>query len=857
MDVNRYANGIRGLSKMVRTSLLVTMFAAVALLCLSCSAEDPTATPLPPTATSVPPTATSVPPTTASEPQVSEPESTIKIGTVLPQTGDLSFLGKERQLAISFAFDLVNDAGGVNGKMIEALHRDSGTDPEVGKAAASALIEEHGVPAIIGAASSGVTMEIAQSVTIPNGVLQISPASSSSLITTLDDNDMVFRTTMSDVITGKVAAELAREIGWEKVATTHVSNAYGTSMSSNFSDHFQTLGGDVTVQVSHEKGQETYTSELEQAADGSPEALIAIAYTDTSHTLLREAYDDGYFKEFLFFTPAYNQELFDAVGAAKFEGSYGTKAGAELTSARKWFFDNFASRKNGNIEIPLVSESFDAGVMLALAIEKADSEEPSEIRDALREIANPPGIVVGPEDIREALELVRNGEDVNYVGAAGELDFDAHGDVSGTIEIWHIKDGKIGSTGMFVSPGDPISLPEAISNDDAPTELEGVVKIGALLPYTGDLAFAGPHGELAMSLAFDLVNESGGVNGKRIEGVHRDSGTSVQLGTDAASALVNIDNVPVILGAVASGVTLAVAESVTIPNGVLLISPASSSNAFTTLADDDLVFRTTVADSVKGIVAAQLAHELGFERVATTYINNAYGVSVSGVFTERFEELGGEVTEQISHELGQATYTSELRKAASESPDALLPIGYTETLQILLREAVEGGFFEDFLFFSPAYFQSLFDALGVDNFDGSYGITPGAPLTPAREWFFNTYQERKDGNIQIPLMSEVFDATILIALAIEKADSEDPAAIRDALREVSRPPGEQVGPQDIARALEMIRNGQDIDYVGAAGDLNFDENGDVNGTIEIWNITDGTVGSTGTFALPGETIDLP
>ena len=775
----------------------------------------------------------------------------------MPQTGDLSFLGKERQLAVSFAFDLVNEAGGVNGKMIEALHRDSGTDPEVGKAAASALIEDHGVPAIIGAASSGVTMAVAQSVTIPNGVLQISPASSSSLITTLDDNDFVFRTTINDGITGKVAAELAREIGWEKVATTHVSNAYGTSMSSNFSDHFESLGGDVTVQVSHDKGQDTYAAELAQAAEGDPEALIAIAYTDTSHTLLREAYDDGYFKEFLFFTPAYNQELFDAVGAEKFEGSYGTKAGAELTSERKWFFENFASRKNGNVEIPLVSESFDAGVMLALAIEKADSEDPATIRDALREIANPPGVVVGPENVAEALELVRNGEDVNYVGAAGELDFDANGDVTGTIEIWHIKDGKIGSTGMFVSPGDPIALPESRRGDAAPKELEGVVTIGALLPYTGDLAFAGPHGELAMSLAFDLINESGGVNGKRIEATHRDSGTSVQLGTDAASALVNIDNVPVIVGAVASGVTLAVAESVTIPNGVVLISPASSSNAFTTLADDDLVFRTTVADSVKGIVAAQLAYELGYERVATTYINNAYGVSVSGVFSDHFEKLGGEVTEQISHELGQPTYTSELRKAASDAPDALIPIGYTETLQIMLREAVEGRYFEDFMFFSPAYFQSLFDAVGVEYFDSSYGITPGAPLTPAREWFFNTYEERKDGNIQIPLMSEVFDATVLVALAIEKADSEDPAAIRDALREVSRPPGEQVGPQDIARALELIRNGQDIDYVGAAGDLNFDENGDVSGTIEIWNIKDGIVGSTGIFALPGEAIDLP
>ena len=237
-----------------------------------------------------------------------------------------------------------------------------------------------------------------------------------------------------------------------------MSNAYGTSLSTNFSDHFQALGGTVAAQISHDKGQPSYASELQQAAVNDPEALIAIAYTDTSHTLLREAVDDGYFDEFLFFTPAYNQELFDALGADKFEGSYGTKAGTPLTPERKWFFERFAARKNGNIDIPHISETFDAALMIALAIEKADSEDPFAIRDALREIANTPGVVVGPQDVAKAFDLVRAGEDVNYVGAAGLLDFDVNGDVTGTVEIWRIKDGEIGSTGLFVSPGDEIDL---------------------------------------------------------------------------------------------------------------------------------------------------------------------------------------------------------------------------------------------------------------------------------------------------------------------------------------------------------------------------------------------------------------
>ncbi len=780
------------------------------------------------------------------------------IGTVLPVSGDLSTLGPGMQKAVDLAFELVNEAGGVNGGEITALHRDSGTSEQVGTDAASGLVNVDGVKVLLGAVSSGVTIAIAESVTIPGGILHMSPASSSNAITALADDDMVFRTRVNDAVKSQVLAELAAAAGYSRVSTTYVNNAYGSSLNDSFIEAFEAMGGTVTNDVSHELGQASYLSEIRDTAEGDPDVLLTIAYPDSGQILLREAAEGEYYDDFMFVDVTRSQTMFDAIGGNYFEGDFGISPGAPDSPGVQAFRRLYSERTDGDPSASLITEAFDAAAVLALAIEKADSDDPVEVRDALRAVANPPGEIVGPGDIAKALELVRDGKDINYVGASGDVDFDEFGNVVSSMRVWRVKDNTIEDTDIYALPGDDIELPESSSSsqESAEPNFGGVVKVGTLLPSTGDLAFAGPHGQLAMSLAFDLINESGGVNGNRIEGIHRDSGTSVQLGTDAANALVNIDGVPVIIGAVASGVTLAVAESVTIPNGVLLISPASSSNAFTTLDDDDLVFRTSVSDAVKGVVAARLARELGFDRVATTYINNAYGVSVSGVFSDHFEELGGEVTDQISHELGQATYSSELRKAAQSNPEALLPIGYTETLHILLREAVEGRYFEDFVFFSPAYYQDLFDSVGVEYFDGSYGITPGAPLSPARQWFFETYQERKDGNINIPLMSEVFDATVLVALAIEKADSDQPKAIRDALREVSRPPGEQVGPQDIARALELLRNGQEIDYVGAAGDLNFDENGDVSGTIEIWNIADGVVGSTGIFALPGEPIDL-
>ena len=312
----------------------------------------------------------------------------------------------------------------------------------------------------------------------------------------------------------------------------------------------------------------------------------------------------------------------------------------------------------------------------------------------------------------------------------------------------------------------------------------------------------------------------------------------------------------VILGAVSSGVTVAIAESLTIPSGVLLVSPISSSNAITTLDDNDMVFRTSVSDAIKSQVAAELAHKLGMKRVASSYVNNAFGASVSRGFREHFEALGGDVVAEVSHELGQTTYASELRKASEKDAEALVAIAYTDTGYTLLREAVEGGYFDEFLFFSPLFSQDLFDTVGVHHFEGTYGVMPGAPLTDARSWFFDQLRERKGGDIDFPLISESFDAAMVVALAIEKADSEEPEAIRDALREVANPPGEAIGPQEIERALEMIRNGQDIDYVGASGEVDFDENGDVTGTIEIWHIADGIVDSADIFVLPGQDFEI-
>jgi ABC-type branched-subunit amino acid transport system substrate-binding protein len=145
------------------------------------------------------------------------------------------------------------------------------------------------------------------------------------------------------------------------------------------------------------------------------------------------------------------------------------------------------------------------------------------------------------------------------------------------------------------------------------------------------------------------------------------------------------------------------------------------------------------------------------------------------------------------------------------------------------------------------------EAIGADKLEGTYGTAAGSSLTDARQTFEADYEAAFALVPPLPYMDTTYDAVVLIALAAEKAGTTtDSAAIRDALREVANSPGEVVGPgvDGIAKALQLIRDGKDINYEGAGGSQDFDENGDVVSTIEIWKITGGEIVSTGRYELP-------
>jgi branched-chain amino acid transport system substrate-binding protein len=380
-----------------------------------------------------------------------------------------------------------------------------------------------------------------------------------------------------------------------------------------------------------------------------------------------------------------------------------------------------------------------------------------------------------------------------------------------------------------------------------------VVPVGALLDYTGPLAEFGPSHRDAAELATMQINEAATAvfGGPIMRLIHEDAATSAAVGVDRARKLVDVDGVPAILGALASGVTVNVAEAVTVPAGVLQISQSSTSPLLTILDDDDFLFRTIASDALQGVVAAQLARgELvegyAFERAATIYVNNPYGQGLSNAFARAFEARGGTITAQVAHpDEPQPTYAALLEQVFAGDPELVVAVGYPGQATVYLAEARDLFGFTNFQYVDGTQSELIIEVMG-DAVEGKYGTSPGAdPQWAGFQEFVDTFEAQYGARPPLPFMDSAYDAVAVIGLAIAKAvvDGVDVtgAVLRDNLRLVANAPGERVGVNDFENALRLLQDGVDIAYSGAAGEVEFDEYGDVITAVEIWQYTGGTI----------------
>jgi ABC-type branched-subunit amino acid transport system substrate-binding protein len=278
----------------------------------------------------------------------------------------------------------------------------------------------------------------------------ISPASTSPLITILpadQGKDFLFRTCPSDALQGVIAGRLAASYN-KTAAVLYVNNPYGQGLMEQFKASFEQKGGKVLAAVPHdEKAAESYNAELKKALAGNPDRLAAFSYPEHAKIYLKEAIEFFKFRHFLFCDGTKSQDIPKALGARSVEGQLGTAPGSAGGDPYVIFNADYKVEYGQLPPLPFITNAYDGAAVIGLAAFAAKVKgkplTATNIRDQLRVVANPPGEVILPGEFKKAFDLLNQGKQINYEGAAGSVDFDKYGDVVTPIEVWKYSKGKI------------------------------------------------------------------------------------------------------------------------------------------------------------------------------------------------------------------------------------------------------------------------------------------------------------------------------------------------------------------------------------------------------------------------------
>lgn len=364
--------------------------------------------------------------------------------------------------------------------------------------------------------------------------------------------------------------------------------------------------------------------------------------------------------------------------------------------------------------------------------------------------------------------------------------------------------------------------------------------IGSLLPLTGDLQDFGGSGEKASEVAIAEIEagiEEAGVDHTVTLQVEDDR-TTEEGGISGAQALAQND-ASCIAGAYASGVTIPVAQAVTIDEEILQISPAATSDEITGLEDDGFLNRTAPPDSFQGPTLADfIEEELGGAEGLTVNIgarNDPYGTGLADTFSAAWEAKDGEIGEEVIYDPEAQTYDSEAGDIVGGDPDAIVIIDFPETYAKVGPALTGTGEFDPKTAFVTDGLISgtLAEDAGDDAVVGLRGTAPGAPDDgEASAAFDEAYTSADPTDIERNTFdAQTFDAVVLCYLAAVGAGSAEGADMEGVVREISAAPGDQYSFSELPDAIEALQNGDDIDYEGASGSIEMDDTGDATAGV--------------------------
>lgn len=370
-------------------------------------------------------------------------EDTVKVGILQGFTGPIESLTPAMAASAELALKEASDSGELlGGTKLEPVRADSTcVDAAAAQTAAERLVTDEKVVAIFGAACSGASTAVANNVAVPNGVAMISPSSTSPALTTIEDKGFFFRTAPSDARQGEVLAEIVKSRGIDSVAISYTNNDYGKGLSDSFRGTYEKLGGKIVINASHEDGKADYSAEVAALDAAGADDLVVFGYLDQGGKgIIQTSLDNGAFERFILADGMIGESIMEALGK-EMEGSFGTLPGGENEGAEKWAEVAKAGGIENDGDGPYRGESYDAGALIALAMQAAGAADRAKIQEKMMEVANAPGEKILPGEIAKGLKLLAEGKDIDYVGATN-VEFTDVGEVPGSYKEVEVKDAK-------------------------------------------------------------------------------------------------------------------------------------------------------------------------------------------------------------------------------------------------------------------------------------------------------------------------------------------------------------------------------------------------------------------------------
>jgi branched-chain amino acid transport system substrate-binding protein len=391
----------------------------------------------------------------APAPTYAKGDGVLKLGGVLPLTGALAFLSPPEIAGIDLAIKDINDAGGVLGQPVTFALEDSsdGDHAEVAPASAKKLLAS-GVDAIIGAAASGVTRNIIDTITKAKTV-QISMSNTAPDLSEWKDGGYYFRTAPSDLLQGGVVGNQIVKDGNENVGIIFQDTAYGQGLEKKAAEVITGAGATVVAAEAFPEGESNFDTIVDKVIAAGADSVLLISYDEVKKivpSLQKKKFDGSK----IYLVDGNLANFSDQAWAGYLTGAQGTLPGGETDATFKQRAADLYKANYGKdlTEFAYLSESYDAVILLALAAEQAKNDSGEAIMNNMTSVST------GGEKVKsfaEGLAALKAGKDIDYDGFSGPIEFDKNGDPTGaSIGIWKYVDGSGVSTLQEVVAGNSV-----------------------------------------------------------------------------------------------------------------------------------------------------------------------------------------------------------------------------------------------------------------------------------------------------------------------------------------------------------------------------------------------------------------